>query len=76
MNNMQFILGLLSGVVFLFALGVVFLWAYQLGKKQRTNPPAAAADDEKTREAAQLHEDFVKLMNYNESIALQRKKVD
>lgn len=69
---MQFLLGLLTAVAFFSLVAVALFIGYKFGQKRKP----AAPDDEETKKAAQLHEDFVKLMNYNESIALQRKKVE
>lgn len=72
-ENMEFVTGLIAGVV-LFGVFLCLLYVgYQMGKKERTQPPEK--DEEKLRKAAKMQEDFVSLMNYDVNTALQRKKV-
>ncbi|MFE8704129.1 hypothetical protein ACFYKX_26535 [Cytobacillus sp. FJAT-54145] len=69
---MQFFLGLLTAVVFfVLLLGAVYI-GYRLGQRKKKPPNI---DDEDKRRAKELHSDFMKLMNYSEDIALQRKRV-
>lgn len=69
---MQFLLGLLTAIVFFILLSFSFYLGYRFNHK-RVKPPNP--DEEEQRRARELHNDFMKLMNYNEDIALQRKKV-
>lgn len=70
---MEFLIGLLSGVVlFILLLTAVYI-GYRLGRKNGS--VVSEPDEEQARKAKKLHEDFVKLMNYDVSTALQRKKV-
>lgn len=67
-DTMQYILGLLTPVVFF----VVFYMGMKYGKKQGK---PVEIDEEQARKAQRIKEDFQKLMNYDVSTALQRKKV-
>jgi predicted polyphosphate/ATP-dependent NAD kinase len=68
----MFILGLLSGVVFLFVLLAAVYIGYRLGHK-KVKPPDV--DEEQKRKAEQLKKHFSNLMSYNVETALQPKKV-
>ncbi|MDF1507629.1 hypothetical protein PZE06_05465 [Robertmurraya sp. DFI.2.37] len=70
---MQFFLGLLTAVVFFVLLSGAVYIGYRIGKKK---PKPQPIDEDEQRKAKQLQQDFIKLMNYNEEIALQRKKVN
>lgn len=72
---MQFFLGLLTAVVFFVLLSGAVYIGYRVGKK-KPKPKPQPIDEDEQRKAKQLQQDFVKLMNYNEEIALQRKKVN
>ncbi|PKR86105.1 hypothetical protein [Heyndrickxia camelliae] len=66
---MQFLLGLLTPVVFF----VVFYMGTKYGKKQGK---PVEIDEKQLIKAKKIQEDFQKLMNYDVSKALQRKKVE
>ncbi len=70
-ENMEYLLGLLTPVV-LFLCGYI---GYSLGNKQKPKKPKHEDQQRKVEHMEKMHNDFVKMMNYNESIALQRKKV-
>jgi hypothetical protein len=67
---MQFILGLLSGAVFLSLL----ILAFYLGQRRHLAPKREANEDEQRR-AEKLRKDFQTLMQYDLKTAMQRKKV-
>jgi hypothetical protein len=68
---MDYILGLLTAVVFFIAL----LSFYYLGYKQGNKKPTVTADKDEVRKAREHQENFLKLMNYDVHQALQKKKV-
>jgi hypothetical protein len=71
MNNMEFIYGLLTAVVFFIALLSFYYIGYKQGNKQTSKPP----DDEEVRKAKEMRKSFMNMMNYDVSTALQKKKV-
>lgn len=68
---MEYLLGLLTGVVFLLVLIGGVLIGTRLNNHTKQKPPDI--DDEEKRSMKQLNEDFKKVMGYNEKIARQRK---
>ena len=70
---MQFLYGLLTAVVFFILLAGAFYVGYRFNHKKVKAPDV---DEEDQRRQKILHEDFQKLMGYNEDIALQRKRGD
>jgi hypothetical protein len=68
---MDYILGLLTAVVFFIAL----IGFYTIGYKQGSKKPAVIADKEEVRKAKEHQENFLKLMNYDVHQATQKKKV-
>ena len=71
---MEYLIGLLIGVVFFIALiGGVFI-GMRLNNVTKQKPPDL--EDEEKRNMKQLNEDFKKLMSYNETVARQPKKVN
>ncbi|TYS46759.1 hypothetical protein [Bacillus infantis] len=71
---MEFVIGLLSGVVFFILLGVVFINGYKMGIKRKPDPIAKPTDEEIRRNES-LQKSFEKLMNYDVTTAYKRKKV-
>lgn len=71
-ENMEYILGLLTGVVFFSLLGVALYIGYRLGKKK---PKVTPVDEEEQRRTKQFDDHFKALFNYDVQTALQRKKV-
>ena len=69
---MEYILGLLSGVVFFAVLGAVLYIGYRLGKKK---PQANEVDEEEQRQMKQFDKYFKDIFSYDVEKALQRKKV-
>jgi hypothetical protein len=74
---MEFLYGLLTAVVFFIALLFFFYLGIRYEKKKPPNQPAINETDEleHVRKQQEIHKDFLKVMNYNETIARQRKKV-
>jgi H+/gluconate symporter-like permease len=70
---MEFLYGLLTAVVFFIALLFFFYLGTRYEKKKPPNQ--VEEDEEKKRDMQKLHSDFLKVMNYNEDVARQRKKV-
>jgi hypothetical protein len=68
---MDFLLGLLTAVVFFIAL----LYCYYHGYKQGSKKSSVPANEEEIRKARTHAEDLVKLMTYDVEKAQQRKKV-
>jgi hypothetical protein len=72
----SFILGLLFAVVLFVVIGVVFYLGYRLGNKGKPSIPQQTEDeDNEIKRLDELQKGFVKLMNYDVSTALTRKKV-
>ena len=71
---MEFLYGLLTAVVFFIALIAFYFIGYKQGNKQTAKPPDTEEAKDK-KYMAEIHNDFLKLMNYNEDTARQRKKV-
>lgn len=67
---MEFILGALSTAAFLFCLYA----AYKYGQRSRKSVPREM-DEQQVQRAKRLREGFEQMMSYNESKALERKKV-
>lgn len=72
-DHMEYLLGLLIGVVFCCVLATVLLIGYRLGRKK---PDPEPVKDDVLRHQEQLKKDFQELMNYDVERALQRKQVD
>jgi hypothetical protein len=73
---MEYIIGLISGLVFFICLGLSFYFGYKAGSKKQPITPINQDTDEQTiQRTKQLHEDFQAIMNYDLSTAMQRKKV-
>jgi hypothetical protein len=70
--NMQFVLGLLTAVVFFICLAGALYIGYRLGKKR---PEPKPIDDEIKRKQEQATKHFQALFSYDTDKALQRKKV-
>lgn len=68
---MEYILGLLSGVVFFAVLGAVLYTGYQLGRRK---PKAAEVDEEEQRQMKQFDKYFKDIFSYDVEKALQKKK--
>ena len=68
---MQFILGLLTAVVFFILLA----GAYWLGTKYKKRSVARTADKDTQQRIEKQRKEFMNLMNYDVSKALERKKV-
>jgi hypothetical protein len=73
----SFILGLLFAVVLFVVVGLVFYVGYRIGKKKQPIVPTVPTedDDKEIKRIEDLHKGFVKLMNYDFTTAVQRKKV-
>lgn len=69
---MQFLLGLLTAIVFFILLSISFYLGYRFNHKREKQPNI---DEEEQRLNKQLHKDFLKMMNYSTEVALERKKV-
>jgi hypothetical protein len=76
-DTMDFLYGLLTAVVIFIALLFFFYLDIRYEKKKPPNQPAVNEADEleHVRKQQEIHKDFLKVMNYNETIARQRKKV-
>jgi hypothetical protein len=74
---MEFLMGLLVAVVFFVVVSVSFLTGYKFANKQRPVQKETLTDEDKEeqRKAEELQKSFVKLMNYDLTTALNRKKV-
>jgi CHASE3 domain sensor protein len=71
-----FIFGLLFAVVLFVVVGVVFYVGYRLGNKYKQPSQSTTEDEQKEiNRLKSIQQDFVKLMNYDVSTALTRKKV-
>jgi hypothetical protein len=64
---MEFLLGLLTAVVFFIA--------FYLGTRYGSKKPIIATDGEEQRRAKEHREAFMNMMNYDVDIAIQKKKV-
>ncbi|GIN88700.1 hypothetical protein J6TS2_50860 [Heyndrickxia sporothermodurans] len=71
---MEYLLGALVAVVFFILLLSTLYIGYQLGTKKQKHK--VKHDEEEARKAEMHRSNFIKLMNYDVSTALQRKKVD
>lgn len=71
---MIFVYGLLSGVAFLFYTALLLYVGFKLSKKHSIKLDPVT--EEEKREAAKVQKHFSKLMTYDVSKALERKKVD
>lgn len=69
----SYFLGLLTAAVFFCCLLLFFWMGTQYGKKKP--PDKVEVEEETLRKQKQIHEDFTKLMQYDVSKALERKKV-
>jgi hypothetical protein len=67
------LVGLFLGVVLFVLLGSVLYVGYRFGKKKPTNTQEADPDEVKVAE--ELRKEFLNVMNYDTTKALQRKKV-
>jgi hypothetical protein len=67
---MDYILGLLTAVVFFVAI----LFAYYLGARTKQSKPIPV-DEEKKQEIEQFNKNFKAMFNYDVDTAVQRKKV-
>jgi cbb3-type cytochrome oxidase subunit 3 len=73
---MEFILGLLVGVVFFIALIGIYYLGFKHGKKGKVQrEPELTADEEDQRRAKEHRKAFMSMMNYDVDVALQKKKV-
>ncbi len=70
---MLFLYGLLTAVVFFIVVISALYIGYKLGHKQGK---PVEIDEKQIIKAKKIQEDFQKLMNYDVSKALQRKKVE
>ncbi|WP_394139560.1 hypothetical protein [Cytobacillus oceanisediminis] len=69
---MEYILGLLSGVVFFAVMGAFLFIGYKMGQKKHTAQPV---DEEEQRKMQQFDKYFKDIFSYDVDKALQRKKV-
>lgn len=72
-ENMLFIYGLLSAVVFFVSVSITFYIGFRLGSNFKK---PQKVDKEQIKQAEKLQKDFQKLFNYDVTTALQRKKVE
>ena len=70
-NNMEYLIGLLSGVAFLFVFFSGLFVGLRLNKKQK----ALVVDEKEKREMNKFNEDFQKVFSYDVAKAIERKKV-
>ncbi len=70
---MEYILGLLSGVVFFAVLGAVLYIGYRLGKKKPSK--SVEVDETEQQRMKDFDKYFKDIMSYDIDRALQRKKV-
>jgi hypothetical protein len=71
---MEYILGLLSGVVFFAVLGAVLYTGYRLGQK-KLPVQSVEVDETEQQKIKDFDKYFKDIMSYDTDIALQRKKV-
>lgn len=69
---MEYMLGLLTGVVFFALIGVALYIGYRMGKRK---PHSNPVDEEEQRQAKQFNDHFKAIFSYDVATALQRKKV-
>lgn len=69
---MEYILGLLSGVVFFAVLGVVLFIGYKMGQRKHT---PSQADEEEQRQIKQFDDSFKRMFRYDLDTALESKRV-
>ena len=68
---MDFVMGLLTGVVFL----LVFFAGQYVEQRKNKRPKPPDPDDRQIEEAKKLNEQFQQVMSYDVSKAIERKKV-
>jgi hypothetical protein len=72
----SFVLGILFTIAFFVVVGIIFFLGYWLGTKNKQPLQEPTEDEQKEiKRLKGMQEDFVKLMNYDVSTALTRKKV-
>lgn len=69
---MEYLLGLLTGVVFFVLFSIAFYLGYKLREKKPNSKPLDEIEKQRQR---RLREDFNKLMAYDVDMAYGRKKV-
>lgn len=69
---MEYILGLLSGVVFFAVLVAAVYIGYRIGRKR---PEPRQVDEQEQRKMKQFDKHFKELFSYDVNKATQRKKV-
>jgi hypothetical protein len=74
---MDFIYGLLTAVVFFIALLFFFYLGIRYERKKPPNKPVSneTKEFEHIKKQQEIHNDFLKVMSYNEDTARQRKQV-
>jgi hypothetical protein len=72
---MQFLLGLLTAVVFFLCLYTAFWIGQKRAKKPTVTKPLSEEEEERIKEAKRHTAHFQKLWTYDTDKALQRKKV-
>jgi len=70
-DNMEFVYGLLTAVVFFIAL----LFSFYLGTRYGSKKTTVTADEEEQRKARKHREELKALFTYDVNKALERKKV-
>lgn len=70
---MEYILGLLSGVVFFVVIGIALYIGYRIGRQKANSVPLEDEQVRQKRERFDKH--FKDLFSYDVDTALQRKKV-
>jgi hypothetical protein len=73
-ENMEYLIGALLVVVFFICVLYAFYVGYKLGKRTNT-AKVENEDDDMKKKAIILQKEFVELMNYDVTKALERKKV-
>lgn len=70
---MEYLIGLLIGVVFLLVFLAGMFVGYKFNKRQVYRPPEA--NEREQNEMKRLNDDFKKLFNYDVSQAIARKEL-
>lgn len=74
-DNMQFLLGLLTAVVFFLCLAAAFYIGHRTKRKSSIPVPLTEEEKERQKEVKRYNQHFKALFSYDTEIALQRKKV-
>lgn len=72
-DNMDFLLGLLVGVILFVVIGLSLYIGFRIGKKNRPTPQKI--DEQEEQRIKKFNNHFKALFSYDVDTALQRKKV-